>query len=204
MALSPGTRLGDYEVLSLIGAGGMAEVYRARLGREAALKVLPEAAISDPDPSAGSGSSRARSGDERRERFNREARAVAAVNHPNIVTIYGVSEIGSTTRLAMELLDGRPLSASIPVGGLPPARLLSLAIQLADAVSAAHQQGIIHRNLKPANVMLTGEGRVKVLDFGLARRKEQAPTLHVDLHHDMDLESLRDYPPFQELLRPKG
>ena len=162
MTLVPGSRLGPYEILAPLGAGGMGEVYRAldtRLGREAALKVLPEALVADA---------------ERRERFDREARAVAALNHPNIVTIYGVEEIGPTAVLAMELVDGRSLSDSIPGGGMPIGRLLQLAIQLADAVSAAHSRGIIHRDLKPANIMVTSEGRVKVLDFGLARLRPEA------------------------------
>lgn len=159
--MNPGDTVGPYRVLEKIGEGGMGEVYKARdtrLGREAALKVLPEASLLDAD---------------RRERFIREARVVAALNHPNIVTIYGVEERGSAACLAMELVDGRPLSASIPVGGFPPARLLPLSIQLADAVSAAHERGVIHRDLKPANVMVTRDGRVKVLDFGLAKLKEQ-------------------------------
>jgi serine/threonine protein kinase len=162
VTLVPGSRLGPYEILAPLGSGGMGEVYRARdtrLGREAALKVLPEALVADA---------------ERRERFDREARAVAALNHPNIVTIYGVEEIGPSAVLAMELVDGRPLSDSIPGGGMPIGRLLQLAIQLADAVSAAHSRGIIHRDLKPANIMVTSEGRVKVLDFGLAKLRPEA------------------------------
>jgi len=160
MPLSPGTRLGSYEIASLLGAGGMGEVYRARdlrLQREIALKVLPEIAASDPD---------------RRERFTREALAVAALNHPHIVTIHSVEDAGSTVFLTMELVNGRALSTVLQPGGLPLERVLTIGIAVAEAMSAAHQKGITHRDLKPANVMLgEGEhaGRIKVLDFGLAK-----------------------------------
>ena len=163
MTLSPGSRLGTYEVIAPIGAGGMGEVFRARdtrLNRDVAIKVLPTSAASDP---------------ERRERFEREAQAVAALNHPNIVTIYSVEQIDGQFLLAMELVEGRSLDQLIPAQGLPLDRLLQIAILVADAVAAAHQKGITHRDLKPANIML-GEGdhagRVKVLDFGLAKLAE--------------------------------
>jgi Tol biopolymer transport system component/predicted Ser/Thr protein kinase len=141
----------------LIGAGGMGEVYRAvdlRLQREVALKVLSAAKASDPV---------------RRERFEREARAVAALNHANIVTIYSVDDADGRLFLTMELVNGRPLSDLIYAGGLPLDRLLAIAMPLADAVSAAHARGITHRDLKPANVMVTEAQQVKVVDFGLAK-----------------------------------
>jgi serine/threonine protein kinase/tetratricopeptide (TPR) repeat protein len=157
MGLSAGARLGVYEVISLLGAGGMGEVYRARdpkLNRVIAIKVLPEATAADPD---------------RRARFEREAQSIAALSHPNIVTIYSVEEADSELFLTMEYVEGKPLSDVIVKGGLPLPQILSLAIPLADAVSAAHQKGITHRDLKPANVMVTTDGRLKVLDFGLAK-----------------------------------
>ena len=160
MPLSPGTRLGSYEIVSLLGAGGMGEVYRARdlrLQREVALKILPEVAAGDTG---------------RRERFKREALAVAALNHPHIVTIHSVEDADATLFLTMELVSGRSLADTLPPGGLPLARLLTIGIAIADAVAAAHHKGITHRDLKPANVMLgEGEqsGRIKVLDFGLAK-----------------------------------
>ena len=161
MALAPGARIGPYEVSSLLGTGGMGEVYRAhdpKLKREVAIKVLPQQTAADPD---------------RRARFEREAQSIAALNHPNIVTIYSVEEADGVLFLTMELVDGEPLDGLIATkGGLPLARLLALAIPLADAVSAAHQKGVTHRDLKPANVMVTADGRVKVLDFGLAKLKE--------------------------------
>jgi serine/threonine protein kinase len=160
MALTIGTRLGPYEILSALGAGGMGEVYRARdtrLQRDVALKVLPGDGAVDA---------------ERRERFAREAQAIAALNHPNIVTIYSVEEIDGRSIITMELVEGRPLSDVIPAGGLPLHRLLGVAIPVANALAAAHQKGITHRDLKPGNIMVgAGEhdGRVKVLDFGLAK-----------------------------------
>ena len=157
MSLSSGTRLGPYEILAPLGAGGMGEVYRARdakLGREVAVKVLPESVSADP---------------ERLARFEREARALASLNHPNIVTVYAVEEAGGVRLLAMELVEGNTLDLAIPAGGLPLSRFFEIAVPLADALSAAHERGIIHRDLKPGNVMLTREGRLKVLDFGLAK-----------------------------------
>jgi len=158
LTLTAGTRLGPYEITALIGEGGMGEVYKARdprLGRDVAIKILPAAA----DP-------------ERRARFEREARAVAALNHPNIVTIHAVEEADGVPFFAMEYVEGRTLAQMIPPRGLPLDELLRIAIPLSDAVGAAHQRGILHRDLKPANVMVTAENRVKVLDFGLAKLKE--------------------------------
>lgn len=157
MPLASGTRLGAYEIIAALGAGGMGEVYRARdprLGREVAVKVLPEAVASSPDRVA---------------RFKREARTVAGLNHPNIVTLFSVEEDGHTHFLTMELVEGESLDQAVVPGGLPIARVLEIAVPLAQALAAAHERGIVHRDLKPANVMLTRDGRVKVLDFGLAR-----------------------------------
>ncbi len=178
MALTTPSRLGAYEILSLLGVGGMGEVYLARdprLGREVALKVLPADLAADPDPSAGSGSSRAQPRDERLARFAREARTVAALNHPNIVTLHSIEEADGLHFLTMERVTGRPLSDAIPAEGMALPRLLEIAIPVADALATAHVHGIVHRDLKPANVMVSDEGRVKVLDFGLARPR--APVL---------------------------
>ena len=152
-----GRRLGAYEVLSLLGAGGMGEVYRAldtALNRDIALKVLPDAFALDGD---------------RLSRFRREARALASLNHANIVTIFSIEEKEGIPFMTMELIEGDTLAHGTPAGGVTPARFFDIAIGLADALSAAHQKHVIHRDLKPANVMVTDDGRVKVLDFGLAR-----------------------------------
>ena len=157
MTLGIGSRIGPYEVLSAIGAGGMGEVYRARdgrLGRDVALKILPDLFASDP---------------ERRARFDHEAKTVAALNHPNIVTIYSVEEFGGTRFLTMEIVEGQTIDGLIPPQGLPVPELLRYAVPIVDAVSAAHERHIVHRDLKPSNVMVTRDGRVKVLDFGLAK-----------------------------------
>jgi eukaryotic-like serine/threonine-protein kinase len=156
-----GERLGPYEILGLIGAGGMGEVYKAkdtRLGRTVAIKVLPNDISADP---------------ERRARFEREARALAALSHPHIVTIYSVEEVGGFPFLTMELVEGRALRHLIPPAGMALDRFLEIAVALADALGAAHDRGVLHRDLKPENVMVTREGRVKVLDFGLAKVREQ-------------------------------
>jgi serine/threonine-protein kinase len=152
-----GKTLGHYRVGQLLGAGGMGEVYEAedlQLRRMVALKVLPGAVAANP---------------ERLARFKREARALAALNHPGIVTIYSVDESDGEHFFTMELVEGKTLAACIPAGGFPIARFFELAIPLADALAAAHGRGIVHRDLKPGNVMVTDDGRVKVLDFGLAR-----------------------------------
>jgi Tol biopolymer transport system component len=157
MALAAGKRLGPYEILEPLGAGGMGEVYRARdprLKRDVALKVLPEDLASEP---------------ERLERFEREAQTLAALNHPHIVTIFSVEEAGDLRFLTMELVEGKTLTRAIPRGGFPLSRVFPIAIQLTEAVNAAHEKGIIHRDLKPGNVMVMEEDRVKVLDFGLAK-----------------------------------
>jgi serine/threonine protein kinase/Tol biopolymer transport system component len=163
LALTPGSRLGSYEIVAGIGAGGMGEVYKARdprLNRLVALKLLPAAAAKDT---------------EHRERFEREAQAVAALNHPGIVTIYSVEQADGQFFLTMELVEGRSLADALPTTGLSLDRVLRIAISVADAMAAAHQKGITHRDLKPGNIML-GEnehaGRVKVLDFGLAKLAE--------------------------------
>jgi TolB-like protein len=152
-----GRTLAHYQVTSSLGAGGMGEVYRAtdtKLQRDVALKVLsPETAL---DP-------------ERLSRFQREARAVAALNHPHIVTIFSVEESDGIHFLTMELIEGQSLDRLMPPGGLPAAQIIEIAKAVADALSAAHEKGIVHRDLKPANVMVTHEGRVKILDFGLAK-----------------------------------
>jgi TolB-like protein/Flp pilus assembly protein TadD len=152
-----GRQLGTYEVLSLLGAGGMGEVYRARdtkLNRDVALKILPNVFALDAD---------------RLARFRREAQAVAALNHPHIVTIFSIEEQDDVPFMTMELIEGCTLDQGIPDGGLSLARFFDIAVALADALSAAHRKHIIHRDLKPANVMVTDDGNVKVLDFGLAR-----------------------------------
>src|SRR5579862_7321192 len=161
MALASGTRLGSYEVLSQIGAGGMGEVYQAhdtKLGRDVAIKVLPEAFAHDS---------------ERLSRFQREAKMLAALNHPNIATIHGLEQTGSTSYLVMELVSGETLQERVKrEGHVPIEEALAIAKQIAEALEAAHEKGIIHRDLKPANVKLTPEGKVKVLDFGLAKAFE--------------------------------
>ncbi len=152
-----GARLGSYEIIAPLGAGGMGEVYRARdtrLKRDVAIKVLPDDVASSP---------------ERLARFEREATTVAGLNHPNIVVLHSIEEARGTRFLTMELVDGLSLDHAITPGGLPATRVVELGIGIADALAAAHEQGVIHRDLKPANVMLTKDGRVKVLDFGLAK-----------------------------------
>jgi len=163
--LAPGSLLGPYRIVSKLGEGGMGAVYRAhdaRLERDVALKVLHPDLADDPV---------------RLERFTREARAVAALSHPHIVTIYSTEESDTVRFLTMELVEGRPLDALIQSGGLGIAQFLELALPLTDALAAAHQKQILHRDLKPANVMVTVDGRVKVLDFGLARVNRPEPTL---------------------------
>jgi serine/threonine protein kinase len=157
MALLSGTRIGPYEVLSLLGSGGMGEVYRARdarLHRDVALKLLPATVAADPD---------------RLARFTREAQVLAALNHPNIGAIYGIEESEGITALVLELVEGPTLAERIVQGPIPLDDALTTARQMADALEFAHEQGIIHRDLKPANVKLRPDGTVKVLDFGLAK-----------------------------------
>src|SRR5580700_8227170 len=150
--MTPGSRLGPYEILSPLGAGGMGEVYRGRdtkLNRDVAIKVLPAAFAQDA---------------ERMARFQREAQVLAALNHPNIAQIYGMEE----SALVMEFVPGEDLRGPLPVD-----EALAIARQVADALEAAHEKGIVHRDLKPANIKITPDGRVKVLDFGLAKAMEE-------------------------------
>jgi hypothetical protein len=157
MSLGPGARLGPYDVLSLLGSGGMGEVYRARdtqLDRDVAIKILPEAFASDPD---------------RLARFEREARTLASLNDPHIAQIYGLEKSGDVRALVLELVEGPTLADRIARGPIPIDEALPIARQLAEALEAAHEQGIIHRDLKPANIKVRDDGAVKVLDFGLAK-----------------------------------
>ena len=156
MSLARGCRVGAYEIVAPLGAGGMGEVYRAhdaKLRREVALKVLPEAFAADPD---------------RLARFEREAQAVAALSHPNILAIHDFGRDGSVTYAVTELLEGHTLRSAMSGGPLPRRKALDYARQIARALDAAHTRGIVHRDLKPDNVFVTAGGHVKVLDFGLA------------------------------------
>ena len=166
MALSTGSRLGPYEVLSALGAGGMGEVYRARdarLGRVVALKILPSRLAFDPDA---------------RARFEREARLASSLNHPNIVVVHDIGESEGVPFIAMECVEGDTLRARLRTGPVSIAAAIDLAGQIADALARAHAAGVIHRDLKPSNVMVTPEGRVKVLDFGLGKQAEMAAGEH--------------------------
>jgi eukaryotic-like serine/threonine-protein kinase len=167
MTPTPGTRIGPYEVIASLGAGGMGEVYRARdtrLDRDVALKILPDAFASDPD---------------RLLRFEREARTLASLNHPHIAQVHGVEQDttghGFSRAIVMELVDGEDLSQRIARGPIPLDETLPIARQIAEALEAAHEAGIIHRDLKPANIKVRDDGTVKVLDFGLAKAIEATP-----------------------------
>ena len=158
-----GTKLAHYEITAHLGSGGMGDVYQAtdsKLGRSVAIKLLPEAFARDSD---------------RVSRFEREARMLAALNHPNIAAIHGFEDSGGRKFLVMELVPGETLAERIARGAIPLDESLALAKQIAEALEAAHEKGVIHRDLKPANVKITPDGRVKVLDFGLAKAYEQDP-----------------------------
>ena len=155
-----GQRLGTYQVKTLLGVGGMGEVYLAhdsKLGRDVAVKVLPSALVSDPDRSA---------------RFEREARVLASLNHPNIASIYGFEREGDVPFLVLELVPGDTIAERLGRGAMPVAETLAVARQVVGALEAAHQRGIVHRDLKPANIKITPDDVVKVLDFGLAKLVE--------------------------------
>ena len=161
MSLAAETQLGPYKIISLIGSGGMGEVYRARdtrLLRDVALKVLPASFTNDPD---------------RLRRFEQEARAVAALNHSNIVSVYDIGESGGVHYIVSELLDGETLRTRISAAAIPSRKAIELAVQLANGLAAAHEQGIVHRDLKPENIFITKAGRLKILDFGLAKLRKQ-------------------------------
>src|SRR5688500_4703617 len=156
MRLAAAEHLGHYEIHALLGAGGMGVVYRAtdtRLGRDIAPQVLPAEMAADPA---------------RLARWRRGARAAAALNHPNIVTLYSAEEIDGIHFFTMDLVDGRPLDELIPAEGFPADQVVELATPLADAIAAAHDKGLVHRDLKPANILMTSDQQVKVRDFGLA------------------------------------
>ena len=155
--MTPGTQLGSYEILSPLGKGGMGEVWRARdskLGREVAIKTLPEEFAQD---------------EERLARFEREAKLLASLNHPNIATIHGLEEHNGTRFLVLELVEGDTLADRLKKGAIPVEESLKLALQIAEALEGAHEKGVIHRDLKPGNIKITPDGKIKVLDFGLAK-----------------------------------
>ena len=157
MALQTGVKLGPYEIVSPLGAGGMGEVYRARdsrLERDVAVKVLPASFSSDA---------------ERLRRFEQEARAVAALNHPNILAVYDIGTHEGSPYLVSELLEGETLRERLGGGALPARKVIDYAVQAAHGLAAAHEKGIVHRDLKPENLFITKDGRLKILDFGLAK-----------------------------------
>src|SRR5436190_3207196 len=169
MSFAADTQLGPYNIIALIGYGGMGEVYRARdtrLLRDVALKVLPASFTHDPD---------------RLRRFEQEARAVAALNHPNIVSVHDVGTADGIHYIVSELLEGETLRQRISPSGMPARKAIELAVQLASGLATAHEQGIVHRDLKPENIFVTRNGRLKILDFGLAKlRKPQSLNETVD------------------------
>src|SRR6266481_1258122 len=157
MPLAPTTKLGPYEIIAPLGAGGMGEVVRARdtrLGRDVAIKILPESFARESD---------------RLVRFEQEARAVAALNHPNILAVFDVGQHNGSPFLVSELLEGETLRAVLDHGALPQRKAVEYAVQIAQGLAAAHEKGIVHRDLKPENVFVTRDGRIKILDFGLAK-----------------------------------
>src|SRR6266508_469205 len=176
-----GRRIGAYQIQTLLGAGGMGEVYRARdtkLGRDVAIKILPRAFTSDPD---------------RLARFEREARMLAALNHPNVGAIYGIEEAEGVRALVLELIEGPTLADRLARGPVPIAEGVAIARQIAEALETAHERGIVHRDLKPANIKVTADGVVKVLDFGLAKAASgdasspdlsQLPTITIESTRD--------------------
>src|SRR5437868_9153695 len=160
MPLASGTKLGPYEILAQVGAGGMGEVYRARdtrLGRDVAIKVLPAGLSSDAD---------------RLRRFEQEARATAALNHPNILAVFDIGSSSGAPFVVSELLEGSTLRERLRTGALPVRKAIEIAVQIAHGLAAAHEKGILHRDLKPENLFLTRDGRAKILDFGLAKLTE--------------------------------
>src|SRR5947209_14549 len=164
MALNPGTKLGPYEIQSLVGAGGMGEVYRAhdaRLDRTVAIKILPVSYSADRD---------------RLQRFAQEARAAAALNHPNILSIFDIGDNRGAPYVVSELLEGETLRDCLRSGPLSIRKAIDYALQVARGLAAAHEKGIVHRDLKPENIFITRDGRVKLLDFGLAKLTQAAPT----------------------------
>ena len=175
MPLTPGARLGPYEVVGPLGAGGMGEVYRARdtrLRRDVAVKVLPEAFLRDPD---------------RLRRFEQEALAASALNHPNILTIHDIGSEAGAPYVVSELLEGQTLREALSKGPLSADKAVEFGVQIANGMAAAHEKGIVHRDLKPENIFVTRDGLVKILDFGLAKlthpeRELGAPAENADLH----------------------
>jgi serine/threonine protein kinase len=168
MALMPGTKLGPYEIVALVGAGGMGEVYRARdprLQRVVAIKVLPTAFSSDA---------------ERLQRFQLEARVLSALNHPNLLAVFDVGAQDNVHYLVSDYLEGKTLREKMNNGPLTNQKLSDYAIQLAHGLAAAHEKGITHRNLKPKNIFITCDGRIKILDFGLARQAVTMAATHDD------------------------
>src|SRR5215475_8133468 len=177
MSIDVGRHLGSYEIISLLGKGGMGEVYRARdvkLKREVAIKVLPDEFSRDVD---------------RLSRFQREAELLASLNHPNIAAIYDFEEAGGFRYLVLELVEGETLGERLRRGPIPASEVLGIAQQIVDALEAAHEKGVIHRDLKPANVKITPDGKMKVLDFGLAKAMEAKPS-NPNLSHSPTLSNL--------------
>src|ERR1700684_2314857 len=168
MCVSAGTQFGPYDIASLIGAGGMGEVYKARdlrLGRDVAIKVMPASFAADPEPL---------------RRFEQEARAVASLSHPNILAVHDIGQHESQPFMVSELLDGESLREILTRGALPQRKAIDYAIQIAHGLAAAHGKDIAHRDLKPDKIFITREGRVKILDFGLAKTVQKPAAVRVD------------------------